>query len=187
MPNSPEQIVEHENFRDFLVRAKQNAYPNPSAEARVVATTGGGREISFTEAPFTYVDQYVGGDPFGGHEFVALRAQKVTGDVDVPIWNMSYYETEFEEGINLTAAHLREILGRVLQNPDEELPVRGPLGLNLDLPGSGRVKYTFEPERGSKLGKFSAEETIKLNGRRVYVARFIGGIINYDKRFVDAS
>lgn len=185
MPYSPEQIVEHTNFRDFLVRAKQNAYPNPSPEARVVSTTGGGREISFSEPPFTYVDQYVGGNPFGGHEYVAIKTQQVRGDVDVPIWNMSYYETEFEGGINLTAAHLREILARVLQNPDEELPVRGPLGLNFELFGSGLVKYTFEPDGDSRLSSFSAEETIRLNGRKVYVAHFRGGVINKDKLFSD--
>lgn len=180
MPYSPEQIVETESFRDFLVKAKQNGY---GSEAPRMSTTASGMHvIDFVDGNFSYQDNFVGGNPFAGFEHVSYHDEErlwtpAKMDYFVPIWGMSYYETDFEEGINLTAAHLREILGRVLQNPDKELPVRGPLGLDIDLRGSGRVKYTFEPERGSKLGNFSAEETIRLDGRRVYVAKFIGGVI----------
>lgn len=171
------EIVGTTEFRDFLIEAKQHGYGTP--DANVVTARGGAKELWYGDAdPFLYVDHFVGGNPYGGHEIVSYSLDGTQSPLSAkPIWNMSYYETEFDPKY-ITGDQIRAILGKILPKPDIGLPVRGSSSTTFDFSGTGLVQYEFKPEKGSSLSRFRAEETVRLNGQRVYAARFIGGLIS---------
>ena len=135
-----------QEFIDFLVEAKKHGYGTPDAQQR--ATDSGAREIAYSRDPFLYIDNFVGGNPYGGYEHVAIK----TGYVFVPVWTMSYYETYKEP--KTSDNELTQVLGQVLTQPAETgLPIRGPQHWEQD-----QYEYVLSSE--GTLEKFEAEEWI---------------------------
>lgn len=154
-------------FVDFLVEAKQHGYGSP--DARRITTETGASEISYSREPYLYLDNFVGGNPYGGYEHVAVKI----GYTYVPVWAMSYHETFKAAGI--TDKRLTEVLGQVLSKPDSELPVRGPQSWR-----GGAYKYKLNFGEDASLEKFEAEEVITSRSKIIYTAKFIGGVVNLE-------
>ncbi len=158
-------IVGSPEFTEFLIEAKQHGY---GAEGNERTTTESGAYVgSYAAGPFRYVDNYVGGNPYAGFEHVSYDA----GDGHKPVWAMSYYETQ----LDMSGSELFAIMKKVLIQPDPDLPLRGPKEWQ-----DGDVRYWTQPvSRGAELEKFDVEEFIAIGNRRLYTARFMGGLVNH--------
>ncbi|MBU0898764.1 MAG: hypothetical protein KKB03_04730 [Nanoarchaeota archaeon] len=146
------EIVLSEDFKNFLIEAKENVYLNGSRELREY---GGNQMVYDGHKDFLLVNEYRGFLPFCGLETVYKK------DNNSPIWCLSYYgqpsnkevpvldqaesffvgaglvPAEFNETVILQKKYEKtkeidygEVLGfldYVLRNPDPNLPLRGVL------------------------------------------------------------
>lgn len=158
-----------QDFRKFLVEAKQHGYGTPDANE---STTGSGAKvITYARDQYMYVDNFVGGNPYGGYEHVSVLE---AGEY-LPIWDMGYRQTYKAD--SFSDNKLVETLGKVLAQPKPELPLRGPIHWE-----EGDLRYVVQAaNRDSALEDFDIEEFIYTGHRKVYVARFMGGLINKSK------
>jgi len=166
MAEAPRRLSE--DFRDFLVEAKQHGYGNDITVPE--ETSSGSWRLTYSSGPWQYVDSWEGGSPMGGHEHVSYE---VEGSY-VPVWQMSYRETS-ENHDAISGEDLRSTLGKVLSQPDPDLPIRGPKFWQ-----EAEIRYRLQPvHRNCAIEDFDAEEFI-FNGKgpAVYVARFMGGLVN---------
>lgn len=164
-----------QDFRDFLIEAKsEHGYGQP--KSKVQTNDSGGKRIRYKNVEFSYVDEFVGGSPFSGYETVSVRLS----DRLHPVWSMAYFETF--RSPEFSVEELSEVIGTVLTEPDPDLPIRGPKHWEVD---DYRYKYQ-RVDRTGTLERFDVEEFIHKNGKRMYVARFIGGLVNRDVE-VEAS
>ena len=158
-------------FVEFLVEAKQHGYGSPDAD--VSETPGGGRQIVYQSGDWRYTDNFIGGLPFVGSETVSVRTN-LNGNAEkdyTPVWGMSYVGKALDNGIK--DDELGDILGKILADPDPELPVRGPKVWQED-----RLRYGYAADGG--LDGFTLKEHLMKEGRIVYIATFIGSIANTD-------
>lgn len=159
-----------QDFRDFLVEAKtEHGYGQPGAN--VEPGENGGKRLVYENSVFSYVDEFVGGAPYLGHESVAVLQpdQRLHA-----VWGMSYFETHRDA--ELPESELGGVFAEVLSRPDETMPIRGPRKWE----GDG-LRYEFHlVDRTSTLEWFSAKEVVYGKGRKLYVARFVGGLANRD-------
>lgn len=160
------EIVRLPEFKDFLIESKRHGYGTP--HANVAVGKGGEKIITWKAGSFYYQDSFVGGNPYCGYEFVSVD----DGNGYKPVWSMSYYEPFLQA---ITGKQLGSVLSKVLPQPDPELPVRGPKDWEED----GFV-YALRPEgEVGSLARFSVVETLTTSdGRRLYAARFMGGLID---------
>lgn len=155
------------DFRDFLIEAKQHGY---GSDIKTMPPTLEGEHGALYESgPYRYIDRWVGGNLYGGFEHVSAEID----GAHVPIWSMQYIETYLH---GMDEYELRQIIGKVLAQPDPNLPLRGPKSWQ-----EADTKYFYRPvSRDSNLESFDVEEFIHQGTRRVYVARFMGGLVNRD-------
>ncbi len=156
-------------FIDFRVEAAGHGYGTPDAIYQRVEN--GGKQIVYENTPFRYDDNFIGGSPYMGYETVSC----LVDDGYRPIWGMTYLEL-FKGDIG--AGELQDVLGDVLTQRDEYLPVRGPKEWQ-----SGDTTYFYrevDENRPSSMEQFNIEELIQHGGKTVYIARFAGGLANRD-------
>ena len=169
---NPEVPRLSEDFRDFLIEAKQHGYGMPDAQLVPEPENSGAKVIVYERAPYLYVDNFVGGSPYLGYEHVSA----LVDGVYTPVWGMSYFE-RFRGDI--TPQQLGGTLGKVLASPDTSFPIRGPFEWEED-----DMHYRLQPFSGSeKLEAFEAKETISRinplgNKQTLYVAEFAGKLVN---------
>lgn len=155
-------------FRSFLIEAKQHGYGGDIKERPDTLEEEHG--AMYTSDPYRYIDRWVGGNPYAGHEVVSAKI----GETRCTVWGMSYFETKLH---GMTGGELQGIMGQVLPQPDPEFPVRGPREWS-----DGDTKYFVRKvDKTSTLERFDAEEVIAQGGRQLYIARFMGGLVNLDK------
>ena len=155
-------------FTEFLLEARQHGYGTEEAAAQPLLASGA-HQVTYEQDPYSYTDLWVGGNPYAGFEHVSA---KIDGQY-TPIWAMTYLETKLDgmQGDELTA-----VLARVLRQPDPALPLRVPKHWEQD-----GVRYGWEVvDKTSSLAGFDIKEYVAQGGRRVYVARIMGGLVNRD-------
>ncbi len=157
-----------EEFREFLIEAKtEHGFGAP--DVKVTPTESGGSRITYQNSHFLYVNTFEGGSPFVGHESVSIVEE---GGL-MPVWGMSYLATLRDKG-HITDEEVEALLGTALRQPDPALPVRGPKSLESD-----DFHYALRPvDKNSSLESFDVEEIVRGRERTLYVARFMGGLVN---------
>lgn len=156
-------MINIENLKEFLVKAKKSTYASGDMSKKVVeldkSTT-----LIFEEGDFKYHDNYFGGEPYGGREVVFFKEE--------PVYMMVYYGLVNEE---ITDFHgIYKILQQALSLILEENPYRGPKEYT-------EVDYKYINNFIGEVDSFSGEEIISYNGRGVYKARYIGGLVDQRK------
>lgn len=153
-------------FTGFLMQANRNGYANEGPETRVLTNDGTSR-LEFHKGLWSYYDQWVGGDPYNGLEWITYGE----GDKKVPVWSMRYggEVTDRQYSSDKVFTLLRIALGR----PDSDLPVRGPKDCQFD----STTRYHMNA--AGDLTEFrSGREEIYVNEGLVYVGAFSGGLVN---------
>lgn len=112
---------------------------------------------------FSMHDNFFGGEPYGGRQ-VIFKNKK-------PVWIMVYYGNVSEEQ---EPNDIYAVLREALKNPDHDLPVRGPKELDFE-------NYHYAFTWSGDLDKFLGNESIVKNGKKVYFANFIGGLVDQRK------
>lgn len=142
----------------FLLEASQRGY---AAGGSAVKTreADSSTTIVLEHGKWRFHDNYFGGEPYGGREVVFFRGR--------PVWMAVYYGQV--DGANVDAVY--SFLQQALRHAPAEFPVRGPQTFT-----EGRFPYRHVHEGG--VANFSGHETIQENGRRVYTARYVGGLVD---------
>jgi len=105
-------------------------------------------------------DIYYGFNPFIGQEIVRQEGKA--------IWVMNYYGETSLQGKE--AVTLYRFLKLALQNPDPELPLRGPTDYK-------KENYAYSNSVTGNIDSFSGEEIIRIDSKPVYKCYYHGGAI----------
>jgi hypothetical protein len=154
-------MIDLEGLKKFLAQANM---PHATGKADMRKEKNGSRTIVFSDGDWSMEDNFFGGEPYGGQQVVLYK--------DEPVWICVYYGRV--QDTVLTADHVYGFLREALQYPPEDRPFRGP-----DSYTKGNLEYRnmFEGEAGD----YSGKEVILDNGKQVYWAKYMGGLV--DQRF----
>ena len=144
----------------FLLEASRRGYAAGRSAVKV-REVDGSTTIVYDLGDWRFHDNYFGGEPYGGREVVFLGGR--------PVWMAVYYG--WVEGAGADTQRVYSFLQRALREAPAAFPVRGP-----DEFSEGPSTYRNAHEGG--LANFSGEETIHDGGRRVYTARYLGGLVD---------
>ena len=147
-------------LRSFLLEASRRGYAAGSGAVKV-READHSTTIVHERGDWKFHDNYFGGEPYGGREVVFLEGR--------PIWMAVYYG--WVEGASVAVDEVYGFLQRALREAPGECPVRGPAEFS-EGPFTYRNAYT------GGVANVSGEETIWQDGRLVYTARYLGGLID---------
>ncbi len=144
----------------FLVKAKKFTYAAGDLAKKIVnddkSTT-----LTFESGDWRYHDNYFGGEPYGGREVVFFK--------DNPIYIMAYYGQVDDSIVDIHPVYI--FLMEALQLISEDWPYRGPRNYN-------RGSLSYRNSFTSEVDNFFGKEIISKNGKEIYQARYIGGLVN---------
>jgi len=148
---------------DFLVKAKKATYAAGENAPKVInhdkSTT-----MVFKEGDWQYHDNYFGGEPYGGREVVFYKGE--------PFYMMVYYGQ-----VNESVKDVKKIysfLMKALKLIPKEKPYRGPEKYE-----EGNLVYSNDYH--GEVNNFYGEEIIEEDGKEIYKARYIGGLVDQRK------
>lgn len=141
----------------FLIIAKRNTYA--AQQGMVEPSRLASHDLAFEQAPFSYLDSYVGSRDFSGQEVVYYQS--------IPRWSMNYYGRMLEDDL---PPGFIETLREALSHVTAEAPYRG-------IPIHQRGRYTYRCTSEGDMEWFQGEESIELDGRCIYELRFHGGSV----------
>lgn len=117
--------------------------------------------IVYASGPWRLHDNYFGGEPYGGRS-VAFRDER-------PVWMAVYYGRVEDPGADVQAVY--SFLQRALLQAPDDFPVRGPGQFSAE-------SFAYRNIRRGDIADFWGEEVIDCRGRRVYIARYSGGLVD---------
>lgn len=147
----------------FLVRAKRATYAAGDLSEKI-SESDHSTTLRFEEGDWKYHDNYFGGEPYGGREVVFFKS--------VPVYIMTYYGY-----INKDVSGLNELysfLQKALNLIPEDKPFRGP-----EKYSEGKLLYVNISN--GEVDNFSGEEIISRDGKELYRAKYIGGLVDQRK------
>ena len=148
-----------EKLKQFILEASHNTYASEDKDIRKVqkdkSTT-----ITYSNGDWSYHDNYFGGEPYGGREVVFYKNK--------PLWMMVYYGWVVD-GIDPDRVY--PILTKALRNSTIDKPYRGP-----DEYIEESTIYANDME--GDVENFRGEERIYDGEELLYIARYMGGIID---------
>ncbi len=153
-------MLDKDRLCEFLVEAKKSTYAagssRPERTEKDFSTT-----LTFENGDWKYHDNYFGWEPYGGREVVFLKSQ--------PAYIMTYYWAVDESisDLKMIYAFLQESLKLI----PLEAPFRGPKEYKKD-------SLTYTNDFAWEVDKFSGEETIFLEWKEVYSAKYMGGLVD---------
>lgn len=156
-------MINQEQLCEFLVKAKKAGYASGNS-ADKIKEKNKSKTITFKNGDWEYYDNYFGGEPYGGEEIVFFKGQ--------PVYIMVYYGLVYEKIHNFKEVY--KFLQEVLTLIPKDKPFRGPKRYKRD-------DYIYENKFVGKVINFSGEEIIKLKGKEIYKAKYIGGLVDQRK------
>jgi len=146
----------------FLIDSNNAGYAG-GEQKKWVKEPNGSTTIPFEKDPWKSQDNFFGGEPYGGRTIVFYE--------DKPYWIMVYYGW-VEEGVETDPVY--NILRNALKQMPADYPFRGPKEYK-----EGELTYinTWEGE----VDRFSGEEKIVQEGKLVYKANYLGGLVDQRK------
>ncbi len=147
------------DLKQFIWNASRATYASGD-ESIKVKQPDGSTTIEFREGDWVFHDNYFGGEPYGGREVVFYQGKAV--------WMMVYFGFVHTDTSN---AEVYGVLMEALRNTTVDTPYRGPKVYEKE-----RWRYVNEIEGGAE--NFHGTETISLDGKRVYEASYIGGLVD---------
>jgi len=144
----------------FLLDASRSGYA-AGRRAVKVREPNGSTTIVYEHGNWRFHDNYFGGEPYGGREVVFLDGR--------PLWMAVYYGCI--EGADVDPERVYTFLQDALCQVPAAFPVRGPSEFS-------EPPFTYRNAHAGDVANFSGEETIHEHGRRVYTARYLGGLVD---------
>lgn len=154
------QIMNIDELKSFLIYCGREGYA-VLQEEDMVKEADHSTSIVLIKDSWKFHDNYFGGEPYGGREVVFYK--------DQPVWLMAYYG-RVEASVN-DIQPVYQFLRNALKNIPEEAPFRGPKEYRQD-------EWLYQNSWSGEVKNFSGEEVITLDGKQIYFARYIGGLVN---------
>ncbi len=148
-----------ERLRSFLVEANKNTY-STGDESLNKKEEDKSTTITYKKGEWSFHDNFFGGEPYGGREVVFYQNN--------PVWIMTYYGSIDSSTPPET---VYPTLQKALRHMPENAPFRGPKELVDN-------EYTYQNRWSETLEKFSGEEVIFKNGKEIYRASYMGGLVD---------
>jgi hypothetical protein len=148
-----------EELRLFLVDANKHTY-STGDESLNIKEADGSTTITYKNENWKYHDNFFGGEPYGGREVVSFKEK--------PIWVMVYYGSI---DITITPETVYPTLQKALRAMPVDSPFRGPREIN-------NGEFTYVNSWTGSISKFSGEEIILKNGKEIYKAQYMGGLVD---------
>jgi len=142
----------------FLLDASRRGYAAGGSVVKVKEADHS-TTIVLEHGDLRFHDNYFGGEPYGGREVVFLGGK--------PVWMAVYYGQVDDANVDSVYSFLQ----RALREAPPEFPVRGPEAFT-----EGQFSYRNAYE--GDVMRFWGQETIYVNGRLVYTARYGGGLVD---------
>lgn len=144
----------------FIFESSKSGY---GAGEEIIETkeTDGSRTIRYENKPFRMHDNYFGGEPYGGRTVVFYKEK--------PCWMMVFYGR-----VDRSVADIENVyrfLRKALLKMPENHPFRGP-----ELLKEGPFRYQNKWQ--GDIEDFAGEEEILKNGKKIYFAKYIGGLVD---------
>ncbi len=154
-------MVDLEALKNFLLKANM---PHATGVATIRKEKNNSRTITFSDADWSMEDNFFGGEPYGGQQVVFYNG--------LPAWVCVYYGRVHETIIN--PDRIYDFLREALQHPPEHRPFRGPDSYKKD-------NLEYKNEFDGETENYSGKEVILENGKQIYWAKYLGGLV--DQRF----
>ena len=166
MENVPNKKIEEKllNIKKFLVEANKSGYA--AGETKNWTKEVDCSQTIVYESPdgnWLYHDNFFGGEPYGGRTIVFYRGE--------PYWLMVYYG-RVEDKVETDSVY--GILRNALKQMPEDYPFRGPKEYK-------EKEFIYKNNWQGEVDKFSGEERIFQNGKPVYKANYVGGLVDQKK------
>jgi hypothetical protein len=152
--------MDRAELRRFLVEATRRGYA-AGREATKLKEADRSTTIVYESDEWRLHDNYFGGEPYGGRAVVFLHGR--------PVWLAMYYGRVTDPAYEVQPIY--SFLRQALLLAPEHRPFRGP-----DEFSDGA--FTYRNFWRGELEDFSGKETIDQDARRVYVARYAGGLVD---------
>lgn len=149
-------------LRQFLIDSNKAGYAG-GEEKKWIKEPDGSTTIPFEKGLWRSHDNFFGGEPYGGRTIVFYEGK--------PCWMMVYYG-RVAEGVENHPVY--EVLKNALTQMPEEYPYRGPREYK-------EGEYIYTNIWNGELDRFIGEEQIKQNGKMIYKANYIGGLVDQRK------
>lgn len=154
-------MVNSGELKKFLIKANM---PHADGSAEITEESDGSRTIVYEHADWQMHDNFFGGEPYGGRQVVFYQNK--------PVWICVYYG--FVDKNLSSAADVYDFLREALRYPPKDMPLRGPAFYE-------KSNMEYRHAVPDDIENFSSEETITKNGKQIYSAQFVGGMV--DQRF----
>lgn len=145
---------------EFLIKAKKSGYA-AGDKVKKIKEKDKSKSIIFKDVDWKYHDNYFGGKPFGGQEVVFLKNQ--------PVYMMVYYGS-----VNKSIKDYKKVykfLRDALILISKDKPFRGPQKYK-------QGDYIYINKSKGKIDNFSGTEIITIKGRKIYGAKYAGGLVD---------
>ena len=152
-------MVDLKQLRLFLLESNKAGYAG-GEEKKWIKNADGSTTIPFESGNWRMADNFFGGEPYGGRIIVSFDGK--------PVWMMVYYGW-VEQGVTPSVGY--DVLRSALMEMPEEAPFRGPKQIEKD----GCV---YENGWQGNVARYSGEEKITQNGKQIYTARYMGGLVD---------
>lgn len=150
------------SFKKFLIDSNKVGYAG-GEEKKWIKEADGSTTIPFEKGEWKSHDNFFGGEPYGGRTIVFYRGE--------PYWLMVYYG-RVEDKVETDSVY--GILRNALKQMPEDYPFRGPKEYK-------EKEFIYKNNWQGEVDKFSGEERIFQNGKPVYKANYIGGLVDQKK------
>jgi hypothetical protein len=144
----------------FLGDANSHGYA-AGRNALTVREADHSTTIVYESGAWRFHDNYFGGEPYGGRAVVFVNGR--------PVWLAVYYGRVEDPGAEVQPVY--SFLQRALLRAPEDFPFRGPDQFT-DEP------FTYRNVRRGDVQNFSGEEIIHHRGQPVYIATYVGGLVD---------
>lgn len=146
-------------LRQFLIDSNKAGYAT-GEEKKWIKELDGSTTIPFEKGEFRSHDNFFGGEPYGGRVVVFYK--------DKPVWIMVYYGW-VAQGVETDPVYT--VLRNALKNMPEDAPFRGPKEFK-------DGEFTYTNNWNGDIKKYSGKEQITQGDRVVYMANYLGGLID---------
>jgi hypothetical protein len=152
-------MINLKQLSEFLVKAKKSGYAAGN-RVKKIKEKDKSKTIIFKDGDWKYHDNYFGSKPFGGREVVFFKNQ--------PVYMMIYYGS-----VNKSIKDYKKVykfLRDALILIPKDKPFRGPKKYV-------QSDYIYINKFKGKIDNFSGIEIITIKRRKIYRAKYIGGLV----------
>lgn len=152
-------MINKEKLKRFLLESNKSGYASGNSSTWTKESDRS-TTITYEKGNWKSHDNYFGGEPYGGRVIVFYKEK--------PVWIMVYYGW-IEKGFGNKPIYA--VLQNALKRMPENMPLRGPKEYKEE-------SYIYENQWEGNIGRYSGQEEILQEGKRVYEAIYLGGLIN---------